>query len=1102
MRAKRWMIALLSLAMLLTALPAPAEEMATPAEEPVASEPAPEANAEPAPEAYAEPAPEAYIQPEELSAAPVDAPMADEAEADLTSLIADDAPEADLSQFTEALPEEGAAPGEPILPDDAPQAVEPTPAGIEELPDGTLVYQPAEAFFTLEVDSDLTGEDLFAAYADQFFNGQRDLVMATTNAGEQLTGQNRVAYDTIKPEILKVAEGSRTSTEFGVPVLQLIGSTRFTAAELGVPLEFDANKKLTADCTTKLWNAFYAKFSMQISRISTALWYDCTYEMFWFNRYEDGRGLGTQAPKASLTYDSAAGDYVVAAMDENYMFRFNVLNEFASGTYAVDSSRIQSARTAAANAKAIVKKYANCSDYAKLYAYVVEICRLTSYNNDAAGKGTQAWNLQNQGPWHLIWVFDGDTSTKVVCEGYTQAFQYLCELSDFDSGVRCYTVDGVANENHAWNLVRMGDGKNYVVDVTWIDNNWSDVFTGDLAAAISSETNAGLFLVGGSGSVGGGYTVRYRTGSQTTYRTYSENTRAAYPEGVLTIADSKFVPTGLMKISGSTYYFDENGHYVTGNRTIDGMVYSFGSDGKLTSVVGTGWQTIDGKKYYFDENGNLHTEHTAEPIAARAATCTAEGYTEGKRCKICKTVLEEPVTIPATGHLWGNPTYTWSADNGKVTATRTCVHDANHVQIVTVNTAYSVVSQPACEQAGEGVYTAKFYNEGFTTQTKSVEIPAKGHSVVLDAGYPATCTANGLTDGSHCSVCATVFEYQQPIAATGHSVVLDAGYAATCTANGLTDGSHCSVCATVFEYQQPIAATGHTPVTDPGVAPTYTAAGVTEGSHCAVCGAVLVAQQAIPALGYPQLALSKLKSNGTITLSKGDMRQLVPAFATSLGLAVTGYASSKPAAVSVDGNGVLTCNAEGKAKLTVTTTNRKKKATITIKVIDPYKPTAIAIAQGKKINAYVGQPVQLGVALAPTTAQTTLTWSSNKPAVASVDGNGLVTPNGEGTAKITVKTHNKKKATITVTVIDPNKPLGVAIAQGGAISLKAGQTAQLNAALSPATAQSALTWKTNKPTVATVDANGLVTAHGKGKAKIIVMTYNKKKATIIVNVVP
>ncbi len=93
-----------------------------------------------------------------------------------------------------------------------------------------------------------------------------------------------------------------------------------------------------------------------------------------------------------------------------------------------------------------------------------------------------------------------------------------------------------------------------------------------------------------------------------------------------------------------------------------------------------------------------------------------------------------------------------------------------------------------------------------------------------------------------------------------------------------------------------------------------------------------------------------------------------------------------------------------------------KKATITVKVVDPYKPTGVSIAQGKRYEMKVGQTLQLSAALAPATAQSALTWSSKKPKVASVDANGVVTAHRKGTAKITVKTANKKKATIVIKV--------------------------------------------------------------------------------------
>ncbi|MBQ8110509.1 MAG: leucine-rich repeat protein [Clostridia bacterium] len=393
-----------------------------------------------------------------------------------------------------------------------------------------------------------------------------------------------------------------------------------------------------------------------------------------------------------------------------------------------------------------------------------------------------------------------------------------------------------------------------------------------------------------------------------------------------------------------------------------------------------------------------------------------------------------------------------------------------------------------------GSYAQKWANEnGFATSIS-------GHTPVADAGYAPSCTVNGLTDGSHCAVCGQVLVAQQPIPTVAHTPVADAGYAPSCTVNGLTEGSHCAVCGQVITPQQPIAAPGHTPVYDAGYAPAYGVNGLTDGSHCAVCGTVLVPQQVIPALTYQEVALPNAKSNGTITVPVGEQRLLAPAFAYAQSLTVSGYNSSKPAVASVDASGLVTAAAEGKAKITVTTAN-KKKATITVKVVDPYKPTGIGIAQGKAITLTVGQPVQLYAALAPETAQATLTWTSNKAAVANVDANGWVVPLGEGKAKITVTTHNKKKATIAVTVVDPNKPLGISISQGKAITLKVGEGVQLWPVMNPATAQSALTWKSGKAAVATVDANGYVAALKKGKAKITVTTYNKKKAVITVNVV-
>lgn len=51
---------------------------------------------------------------------------------------------------------------------------------------------------------------------------------------------------------------------------------------------------------------------------------------------------------------------------------------------------------------------------------------------------------------------------KALCEGYTKAFSYLCNLA----GIENVIVTGKTNVHHMWNMVKLG-GNWYHVDVTW-----------------------------------------------------------------------------------------------------------------------------------------------------------------------------------------------------------------------------------------------------------------------------------------------------------------------------------------------------------------------------------------------------------------------------------------------------------------------------------------------------------------------------------------------------------------------------------------------------------------------------------------------------------
>ncbi len=256
-----------------------------------------------------------------------------------------------------------------------------------------------------------------------------------------------------------------------------------------------------------------------------------------------------------------------------------------------------------------------------------------------------------------------------------------------------------------------------------------------------------------------------------------------------------------------------------------------------------------------------------------------------------------------------------------------------------------------------------------------------------------------------------------------------------------------------------------------------------------------------PSLPAPPIVVGlKLDPAGPITLNRGETLQLSCAIEPANATTALRWKSSKKKYVTVDENGLVTAVGNGAATITVTASNGVK-ATIKIDSVDNSAARSVAINANKTVYVNVGETLQLGATVEPAAAAAGLTWSSSRPRYATVDANGLVTGVAKGSAKITVTTSNRKKSTVTVQVLDPNAPAGVAIAQPGPITLHVGETAQLSAALTPETAKSTFTWTSSRKRVAIVDGNGLVTAVKKGKAKITVKTANKKKATIVINVV-
>ena len=256
-------------------------------------------------------------------------------------------------------------------------------------------------------------------------------------------------------------------------------------------------------------------------------------------------------------------------------------------------------------------------------------------------------------------------------------------------------------------------------------------------------------------------------------------------------------------------------------------------------------------------------------------------------------------------------------------------------------------------------------------------------------------------------------------------------------------------------------------------------------------------------VAVPGMAAGKTKTKitlnqtGTVTLEMGKTLKLT---ATVTPDAAVTWKSSKKSVATVDANGLVSPVKEGKA--TITAKAGGKSAKVTVKVVDPKKPTGLTITQGKKATLDIDKTLTLGITLQPAGAESALKFKNSNKKVATVDANGVVTPKKEGKTKITVTSakNKKAKATITVTVKDPYKPTKVTINQAKKQTLTVGDTLQLTTTLSPSTAKADLTFKSSKKSVATVDANGKVTAVKKGTAKITVTAKNNKKAKATITI--
>lgn len=171
------------------------------------------------------------------------------------------------------------------------------------------------------------------------------------------------------------------------------------------------------------------------------------------------------------------------------------------------------------------------------------------------------------------------------------------------------------------------------------------------------------------------------------------------------------------------------------NHDWNDAVYTWSEDGSTCTAART------------CKHDSTHTETATATVTGaqtKAPTCTEKGettYTATFEADWAVTQTKVLADIPATGHSYGEPEWSWSEDGKTCTVTFTCKNDAAHKETPKVTVTSKVKTPATCTEKGVTTYTAslEFNGQTYKTAKDVTDIPATGHS--YDNGKCTVCGA-------------------------------------------------------------------------------------------------------------------------------------------------------------------------------------------------------------------------------------------------------------------------------------------------------------------------------------------------------------------------
>ena len=239
-------------------------------------------------------------------------------------------------------------------------------------------------------------------------------------------------------------------------------------------------------------------------------------------------------------------------------------------------------------------------------------------------------------------------------------------------------------------------------------------------------------------------------------------------------------------------------------------------------------------------------------------------------------------------------------------------------------------------------------------------------------------------------------------------------------------------------------------------------------------------------------------------LTVGEVAQLTAEPLDARGAVLSGrsaaWSSSRPNVATVSGSGVITALSTGSAIITATVEGKSGVAAVTV---SPAPVASVAVSPSSA-TLVVGQTVELEAQPRDASGQPlsgrAVTWSSNRPEVATVTATGIVAAIAPGTATISASSEGRSgTATIVVNAPSVNRvevtPGTAEVDEGGSFRL----TATVYDSRGNAITGAQVAWTSSNTGIATVDNAGRVRGVKEGFA-LITATSGDKTGTAVVRV--